>query len=78
MEIGTKVKIAREKKGYSQDKMANILEISQPKYCRFENNKTFLDWNKIPLLAETLEMNITDLFPNENKYYYFLYESYHD
>lgn len=71
MEIGTKVKKAREKKGYSQEKMAEILDISQPKYCRFENNQTFIDWNKLPLLAETLELNLTDLFPKETKNYYF-------
>ncbi|MCO6174294.1 helix-turn-helix domain-containing protein [Flavobacterium sp. NRK F10] len=71
MEIGTKIRKARESKGLSQEKMADILGISQTKYCRLENNKTFLEWNKIPVLAEALELNITDLFPNENKYYYF-------
>jgi transcriptional regulator with XRE-family HTH domain len=71
MEIGTKIKSAREKKGYSQEKMADILGISQSKYCRLENNKAFIDWNKLPLLAETLELNLSDLFPNENKYFYF-------
>jgi transcriptional regulator with XRE-family HTH domain len=71
MEIGTKIKTAREKKGFSQERMSDILGISQSKYCRLENNKTFIDWNKLPLLAETLELNMTDLFPNENKYFYF-------
>ena len=71
MEIGTKIKSAREKKGYSQEKMSDILGISQSKYCRLENNKTFIDWNKLPLLAETLELNLSDLFSNEYKYFYF-------
>jgi transcriptional regulator with XRE-family HTH domain len=70
MEIGTKVKKARERKGISQEKMADVLNISQSKYCRFENNKTFLNWDKIPLLAETLELDVTDLISKKKNIFY--------
>lgn len=70
MEIGTKVKKAREEKGYSQEKMAEILGISQSKYHRFESDKTLLDWDKIPVLSETLDIEISDLVPFGNKVFY--------
>ncbi len=70
MEIGTKVKKAREEKGYSQEKMADILGISQSKYHRFESDKTLLDWDKIPVLSETLDIEISDLVPFGNKVFY--------
>lgn len=70
MEIGTKVKIEREKKGYSQEKMADILGISQSKYHRFENNKTLLNWDKIPVLSETLDIELSELIPIGSKVLY--------
>lgn len=68
MKIGAKVRIAREAKRYSQEKIADLLNISQSKYCRFENNKTFIDWNSLPLLAKTLDLDINDLFPIKTLY----------
>ncbi len=70
MEIGTKVKMKREEKGYSQEKMAEILGISQSKYHRFESNKALLNWDKIPVLSETLDIEITELIPLGNKVFY--------
>jgi transcriptional regulator with XRE-family HTH domain len=71
MEIGTKIKKARENKGFSQEKMSNILGISQSKYCRFESNRSVLDWEKIPVLAKALDMEISDIIPNCTNVFYF-------
>ncbi|WP_394758950.1 helix-turn-helix domain-containing protein [Flavobacterium sp.] len=70
MEIGAKVKKARENKGLSQEKMAEMLNISQSKYSRFESNSTFLDWDKIPVLADALDLKITDLISNDKNIFY--------
>jgi len=70
MEIGTKVKKAREEKGYSQEKMAEILGISQSKYHRFESDKTLLNWDKIPVLSETLDIEVSELIPIGGKVLY--------
>jgi len=50
--------------------MADILGISQSKYHRFENNKTLLNWDKIPVLSETLDIEISELIPIGSKVLY--------
>lgn len=43
MDNGNKLRILRNQAGYSQQEVADKLEISKSKYCRMENNETTLD-----------------------------------
>lgn len=43
MDNGNKLKILRNQAGYSQQEVADKLEVSKSKYCRIENNETTLD-----------------------------------
>ncbi|GEM_PF-988288 len=47
MDISNKLRVLRNKKGYSQQEVADKLEISKSKYCRMENNETTLDLNEL-------------------------------
>lgn len=61
MEIGEKIRKIRELKGYTQDYMANVLEISQRAYSKIERNETKLDWDRISKISKTLEIEPVDL-----------------
>lgn len=46
MSLGEKLKQARLTKNFSQEYMAEVLQISQKTYSNFENNKTKPDFTK--------------------------------
>ena len=54
MNIGLNIRKVREIKGFSQEYMANELEISQRHYSRFEQNETELSVNKLNQIASIL------------------------
>ena len=47
MSLGEKLKQARLTKNFSQEYMAEVLQISQKTYSNFENNKTKPDFSQI-------------------------------
>lgn len=51
----------RELKGFTQDFMAEKLEMSQRAYSKIENNDIKLDWGRIEDISRILDIEPTDL-----------------
>lgn len=73
--IGFNIRKMREAKGFSQDYMANVLDISQASYARLENEDTKITVERLYRISEILEKNIIDFFDvdklaiqNQNNY----------
>lgn len=58
MEIGHKIRKIRELKGYSQEYMANQLELSQRSYSRIESNGVDLTLSKLQKISKVLEVSV--------------------
>lgn len=65
--IGFTIRKIREKKGFSQEYMASVLDISQASYARLENEETKITIERLQKIAEILETNIIDFF-NTDRY----------
>lgn len=52
------IKQLREIRGYSQEYMASLLNITQPAYSKIENSRTITDDSKLQIIAKTLQANI--------------------
>ena len=61
---GDKIRIARVTKGYSQEYMAFMLEISQSTYSNVESGTTEITVQRLFEIAEILEVKITSLIPD--------------
>lgn len=59
--IGEQIKKIRERKGYSQEYLAEALKISQSVYSDLENNKTKQNLRRLEKIAEILESDIVEL-----------------
>lgn len=64
--IGFNIRKIRESKGFSQDYMANVLDISQASYARIENEDTKVTVDRLYKIAEVLDTNIIDFFNTDN------------
>jgi len=58
--IGDRIKRVREIKGYSQEYLADSLNISQSAYSDLENNKTKLGLNRLQKIADVLDTDIIE------------------
>nr|WP_321221610.1 helix-turn-helix domain-containing protein [uncultured Psychroserpens sp.] len=58
--IGDRIKRVREIKGYSQEYLADSLNISQSAYSDLENNKTKLGLNRLQKIADALDTDIIE------------------
>ena len=58
---GTKIRLARKKKGLSQESMAQLLGITQPAYSHIERNAGSLTIERLQKIAEYLEVSIGEL-----------------
>lgn len=65
MALGEKLKQARLKKRFSQEYMAEMLDVSQKTYSNFENDKTTPSLSQIEKIAETLETSVLDFLSSE-------------
>lgn len=61
MILGEKVKLIRQIKGYSQEKMASLLEMSAVTYGNFERNKGDIGLNKLEQIAKIFGMTVQDI-----------------
>lgn len=68
--IGSKVRHFRELKGYSQEDMARLLNITLKTYGNLErdNNKT-LDIEKLEKVAKLLSVDVSEFFEFTNKHF---------
>ncbi|MRX40244.1 helix-turn-helix domain-containing protein [Flavobacterium sp. LC2016-23] len=61
MSIGTKIKSIRELKNYTQEYVADRLEMTQAGYSKIEKGSTSLSFEKLEQLAIILELPIADI-----------------
>lgn len=62
---GNKVRALRLLRGFSQEYMADKLEINQTSYSRIENNQQKLTAEMLEKLAGVLGVSVTDITSNE-------------
>lgn len=60
-----RLKELRKEKGYTQEQMANILEIGQSAYAKWENDRTEPSFENLIKLADLLEVSLDWLFGRE-------------
>lgn len=65
IKIGNKIRKYRLIKGYSQENMAAILDISQKTYSNMENNKSSISIDNLKALAKELEIDIMELLSDD-------------
>ncbi len=61
MNIGEKVRVIRELRGYSQEYMSIQLNVSQTTYSRIENETTKIDLPKLISISEILNITLVNL-----------------
>ena len=66
MNSGDKIRKIRLDKGFSQENMADLLEISTTAYGDIERNKTQLTITKATEIAKVLSVGIVDLLDIES------------
>lgn len=65
MEIGKKLRTLRAEKGFTQEKIADLLKIPQATYSNLENNKGKLDLNIIEKIATIYEIDMLDILSDD-------------
>ena len=65
--IGNKIKNIRELKNFTQEYMAEKLDISQAAYSKMEKGDTKISQDKLNKIAEILEVNPDDITDFYNK-----------
>lgn len=61
MNIGLKIRNIRMKKGYSQEYMAEFLNISQKTYSHLENEKTKIHLGRLSKIAEVFDLSLVEI-----------------
>jgi len=61
--FGKKLREVRKLKGISQDKLALVAEIDRSYVGRIERGEVNITLEKVYVLAEALECNVTELLP---------------
>lgn len=59
--IGERIRKIRSVKGFSQDYVADLLNISQSAYSDIEKNKSKIDIKRLQKIADIFEVNIDDI-----------------
>lgn len=65
MALGEKLKHARLSKNFSQEYMAEMLDVSQKTYSNFENDKTTPSFAQIEKISNILETSILSFLTSE-------------
>lgn len=63
---GENIRIIREIKGFKQDYMALMLDISQSGYAKIESGKSSINIERLHQIAKVLEVDVNDLL-NDDK-----------
>ncbi|WPO82439.1 helix-turn-helix transcriptional regulator [Chryseobacterium sp. JJR-5R] len=66
MTLGEKLKKARIHKNFTQEYLAEMLNISQKTYSNFENDKTKPDFHQVEDIAKVLETSILDFLSGDS------------
>ena len=59
--IGKNIRKFRELKGYSQEYMANEMELTQASYAKLESNSTKISVERLFTIAKLLETEVADI-----------------
>ena len=59
--IGKNIRKFRELKGYSQEYMANEMELTQASYAKLESNTTKISVERLFTIAKLLETDVADI-----------------
>jgi transcriptional regulator with XRE-family HTH domain len=59
--IGERIRKIRSIKGFSQNYMSDLLNISQSAYSDIEMNKSRIDFQRVQKIAEIFEVELNDL-----------------
>lgn len=78
MEIGHKIRKVRELKNFTQEYLANQLQVSQSTYCRFEKDDGDITLNQLNSIAEILDVKVDDLLNFNDKHVFNNFGSAHD
>jgi transcriptional regulator with XRE-family HTH domain len=70
MEIGKKLRTLRAEKGFTQEKIADLLKIPQATYSNLENNKGKLDLKLIEKIASIYEIDVVDILKEDGLTFY--------
>lgn len=66
VQVGSKIRRLRENKGFSQEEMAERLQISRSAYSRIESGETNSWVNHIEKLCDNLDIKPEDFFINSD------------
>ena len=69
---GNLIREARRRKDFSQDYMANLLDISQSQYSKLENGEANFDVSKLGALLDALELNPLEVIEFSEKQQVFI------
>lgn len=64
--LGARIKELREKKKYTQEQLAEIIDIDSRSLSRIETGISFTTIDKLKKLAKALDVEIKDLFSAEH------------
>lgn len=77
MEIGNKIKKLRELRNFTQEFMAQNLEMTTSGYGKIERNETEVSYQKLEKIAEVLGLKIEDIINfNEQVVFHQLHNNY--
>lgn len=65
MVIGNKLRKLRMWKGYSQEYLAEVLEVSQKTYSNMENNKSSISIETLKKIAEEYKIDLIELLSDD-------------
>lgn len=63
--IGQKLRSIREAKGYSQEYIASMMDVSQSTYASWESGKTALRMDRLIRILDILDTDVTTLFESK-------------
>lgn len=70
--FGLRIKELRDKKGFTQEKLAELIHIDSRTLSRIETGKNFTTFETLEYMAKALDIEIKDLFlfsPEQDKTY---------
>lgn len=66
MNIGKKLKELRKSENYTQQELADILQISRVNYTRYETDKVRPDYETLIKIADFYDVSLDEIFNRKN------------
>ncbi|MXS70990.1 helix-turn-helix domain-containing protein [Flavobacteriaceae bacterium W22] len=66
MTLGEKLKKARISKNFTQEYLADLLQVSQKTYSNFENDKSKPDFQQVESIAQALQTSVLDFLSGDS------------